>query len=111
MTIRNLYMIICSWVGSFVQFDIGDRKGNGKGDGVITKEEFSRVIDGWETCRRGVCKCQFDCRNLRDQIYSLAAGVDLDLDKQITWNEFLRAVEAKRMTETGRTKLVMDEVR
>ena len=79
--------------------------------GVITKDEFSRVIDGWETCRRGKCKCQFDCRNMRDEIFSLAAGVDLDLDKKITWNEFLSAVDAKRMTETGRSKTVMDQVR
>ena len=95
------------WAGSFTQFDVGDRNGNGKGDGVITKEEFSRVMDGWETCKRGKCKCQFACRNLRDEIFSLASGVDEDLDKQITWNEFLRAVESSRRTEDG----VMVEVR
>ena len=48
---------------------------------------------------------------MRDEIFSLAAGVDLDLDKKITWNEFLRAVAAKRMTEKGRSKQVMDQVR
>jgi len=48
---------------------------------------------------------------MRDEIFSLAAGVDLDLDKKITWNEFLSAVDAKRMTETGRSKTVMDQVR
>ena len=48
---------------------------------------------------------------MRDEIFSLAAGVDLDLDKKITWNEFLSAVDAKRMTETGRSKAVMDQVR
>jgi len=37
----------------------------------------------------------------------LASGVDEDLDKKITWNEFLRAVEAKRLTE----KSVMTQVR
>jgi hypothetical protein len=103
-----LYTLICSWAGSFAQFDIGDRNEIGKGDGVITKEEFSRVMDGWETCRRGVCKCQFDCRNRRDTIFSLASGVDEDLDKKITWNEFLRAVEAKRLTEKS---VVMAQVR
>ena len=65
-------------------------------------------MDGWETCRRGVCKCQFDCRNRRDEIFSLASGVDEDLDKKITWNEFLRAVEAKRLTEKS---VVMAQVR
>ena len=103
--------MIFRWAGSFSQFDIGDRKGKGKADGVITKEEFSLVMDGWETCKRGKCKCQFECRNMRDEIFSLAAGVDLDLDKKITWNEFLRAVAAKRMTEKGRSKQVMDQVR
>ena len=49
----------------------------------------------WEN--RG--KCQFTCRNKQDEIYSLDSGVDEDLDKKITWLEFLRAVEAKRMTE------------
>ena len=48
---------------------------------------------------------------MRDEIFSLASGVDLDLDKKITWNEFLSAVDAKRMTETGRSKEVMDQVR
>ena len=109
------FQMICRWAGSFHQFDIGyiDKKGSikGKADGVIEKEEFSRVMDGWETCKRGKCKCQFDCRNKRDEIYSLAAGVDIDLDKKITWNEFLSAVAAKRMTETGRSKEVMDQVR
>ena len=94
-----MHDVICSWAGSFTQFDIGDRQGNGAGDGVITKKEFSRVMDGWETCRRGTCKCQFACRNQRDEIFSLASGVDEDLDKQITWIEFLRAVESKRLTE------------
>ena len=65
-------------------------------------------MDGWETCRRGVCKCQFDCRNRRDEIFSLASGVDEDLDKKITWYEFLRAVEAKRLTEKS---VVMAQVR
>ena len=65
-------------------------------------------MDGWETCRRGVCKCQFDCRNRRDEIFSLASGVDGDLDKKITWEEFLRAVEAKRLTEKN---VVMSQVR
>ena len=95
------------WAGAFAQFDIGDWNGNGKANGVITKEEFSRVMDGWESCRNGICKCQFACRNLRDDIFSLDSGVDEDFDKQITWTEFLRAVESARMTEKG----VMAQVR
>ena len=61
----------------------------------------------WETNKRGKYKCLFTCRNWRDEIFSLDSGVDEDLDKKITWNEFLRAVEAKRMTEKG----VMVDVR
>ena len=52
-------------------------------------------------------RCLFACRNLRDEIYTLDSGVDENLDKKITWLEFLGAVEAKRMTEKG----VMVEIR
>ena len=69
---------------------------------MLTKEEFSRVM-GWEWKE----KCQSSCKKNRDAIYSLDSGVDKDLDKKITWKEFLRAVTSKRRREKG----VMVEIR
>ena len=108
-----VYINICRWASAFAQFDIGYWQGGrvggiliGKGDGVITKEEFSHAM-GWESYRKGISKCLFACRGQRDEIFTLDSGVDVDLNKKVTWHEFLRAVEAKRMTEKG----VMVEVR
>ena len=70
---------------------------------MIEKHEFSLAMETWE--KKG--KCQFTCRGWRNEIYSLASGVDEDLDKKITWNEFLSAVRSKRMTEND----VMVQVR
>ena len=63
---------------------------------------FVLVILSWiYSC----CKC---CKRRRE---SKKKHIQMMKDKKITWNEFLSAVDAKRMTETGRSKEVMDQVR